>query len=318
MPDEPTVFSRILMATDFSSCSDDALRHAASMAELFQAQLTLLHVLPNVHDAMAAIPAAARWELAAGDLEAFEAALNRTSDRRLDKLLKRVKPCLIANRATSCGTPYIRIIQRVQSENYDMVLVGTHGHSGLRRLMVGSTAQRLVRHCPAPVWVVKPQRRAPPKAILTAVDFSDASQRALVAADAIARRSGAELHVMHIVDDSILAAALDAAFDIPEPPKRDVNRVMHERLAHFIAEHAPHAQNVHLRIAWGTPWARIARFAKRIKADVVVLGAIGRSGIPNLLLGNTAERVLQAAECSVLAVKPAGFVSHVQPALTVS
>ena len=106
---------------------------------------------------------------------------------------------------TLLGEPYVELIHSVQQEGYDLVVVGTRGHNALTRIVLGSTAKRLIRKCPASVWVVKHKEVKPPRSILAAVDMSDVSRRALDQAIWMAQQTGAQLHVLHVIESTGLS-----------------------------------------------------------------------------------------------------------------
>jgi nucleotide-binding universal stress UspA family protein len=283
----------VLAATDFSAASAAALGQAAWVAERVPCPLVLAHVLRDMRAALAAMPYAARWELVAGDAESAARELRRDANQRLDAL----------------GEPFVELIHAVQQEGHELLVTGTRGQGGAKRWLLGSTAQRLVRKCPAAVWVVPADRPAVPGAVLAAVDFSDVSRRALAQAAWLAGLAGAALHVLHVVS----AADVPAAEGEPAPPSRRVVRnAAASHLEQFLGAELPGvAAEPHL--ATGEPAQAVAALVKRLSIDLVVIGTVGRSGIAGVLLGSTAEKVLTRVECGVLTVKPAGFVCPIAP-----
>jgi nucleotide-binding universal stress UspA family protein len=134
-----------------------------------------------------------------------------------------------------------------------MVFVGHRGLTGLRRLLLGSTAERLARHCPAPVWVVRAEPK-PLKRILIATDFSDASNEALRTAGAIAEKTGAELDVLHVLDDSFLPDATPLGSRLAAEPRKDVQQRAEAKLDALLREHVPGVRKAVRRVAWGPTW----------------------------------------------------------------
>ena len=310
-------FDRLLAATDFSEFGTIAIRRAAQFAETFGSRLTVAHSITVVRTAIATMPLEARWELVAGDIDKFERELRRDSDQQLEKLIAplRKRKNLNIEGLSLTGLAYYEIIHAVQSNHYDVVFVGHHGLTGLRRLLLGSTAERLVRHCPAPVWVVRSEQVKPLKRILVATDFSDASNEALRTAGAIAEKTRAELDLLHVLDDSFLPDATPLGSRLAAEPRKDVQQRAEARLDALLHEHAPGVRKVVRRVAWGPIWKVIKQHARRGSADLIVMGSIGRSGIAGLLLGNIAEKIVRLADRDVLVVKPTDFVSHIQSPL---
>jgi nucleotide-binding universal stress UspA family protein len=310
-------FQKILVATDFSEHSTAALREAVALAKLTGGQVTLVHVLSNLRAAMADMSKVSRWHLV-DDIEAFERQLRASSDKKLRAQaaeLSREFPGIQIQ--TLVGTPYIELIHAVQAQGHDLALCGTRGQAGWKRFLVGSTSDRLIRNCPCPVWVVKGEGGKPPQTILVAIDLSPPSGRALEAAAWLAGRAGAGLHVLHVVDERDvpdLPEGEGGELELPPPlSRRQVNRAALERVEAFLAELAlPVSAELH--IGHGDAWKVIGATARKLSADLLAMGTIGRHGLPGLLLGSTTERVLHTAAVSLLTIKPADFRSPVDPA----
>ena len=96
--------------------------------------------------------------------------------------------------------------------------------------------------------------------------------------------------------------------------RREINEDATQRLEAFVQSLDTDRSRVHSHLSWGTPWKEICQAAQRLSVDLIVLGTVGRSGIKGVLLGNTAEQVLGTCDCSILTVKPDGFVSPIEPA----
>jgi universal stress protein E len=189
-------------------------------------------------------------------------------------------------------------------------MAGTRGLSGWQTYFVGGTARRLIRKCPAPVWVVKPQHVGKPKAILAATDFSEVSRHAVFAGMAIADDAAASFHVLHVIDSGDVPE--NAVAIIPEGSslRQEINEAAKHRFEEFVASlNAP--SKIHPHLSWGTPWQEVNRLAGELNVDLITMGTVGRSGIPGLFLGNTAEKVLSHCGCSILTLKPAGFKSPI-------
>jgi nucleotide-binding universal stress UspA family protein len=317
---QPTkTFSKILVATDFSKPAEWALRQANWLAERCGAQLTLAHVLTDIRGAMSDMPASGRWELVAGDIDRFERELRRRSDERLARLTAKYCDAGVQLRhETLIGSPYVEIIHAVQKEGHDLVIVGTRGLSGLKRFLVGSTAERLVRQCPSPVWVVKGAGHSL-RAIVVAVDFSEVSRGSLELGGALAAATGARLHVVHatFIPAEAASGAMPSGGGWTTKKKllqyrQGLKQEAELRLSEFVKMHVLDGQPVRERVEHGEPWKVIGTAVRRIGADLIVMGTVAHSGIPGLFIGSTAEKVLRSCDCSILTVKPAGFVSSIQ------
>jgi nucleotide-binding universal stress UspA family protein len=202
----------------------------------------------------------------------------------------------------------------VQAEGYDLVLAGTRGLGGWEQIFVGSTARRLVRKCPASVWIVKAEHTGPPRAVLAPVDFSDVSRKAAAHGLQVARCAGAAFHLLHVIDSRDVPE--DAILKVPQGSslREEINAETKWQLDAFMESLPGDHSRIKRHLSWGTPWKEIQRLAHHLAVDLIALGTVGRSGIQGLLLGNTAEKVLAACDVSILTVKPEGFVSPIQPA----
>jgi nucleotide-binding universal stress UspA family protein len=216
---------------------------------------------------------------------------------------------------TLLGEPYRELIHSVQQEQYDLVVAGTRGIGGIKRLILGSTAKQLVRKCPASVWIVKNKEPQPPKSILAAVDMSDVSQQALNQAIWTARQAGAELHILHVIEPLGLSTELLDRQAVGAKSLRElIETEVSAQFKQFLLPVEQVGVAAKRHVLWGSPTEATLDTAERLRSDLVVLGAVGRRGIKGLLLGNTAEGVLTHCDCDVLTVKPADFVSPIQPA----
>jgi nucleotide-binding universal stress UspA family protein len=321
MQAQPWKPNKILVATDFLASAEAALREALWLAERCGAVVTVAHVLSDMRQAMCDTPAGDRQQLVTGDIEAFERAVRRTADERLKELLAPYRQGPVEmHYETLLGVPFVEIIHAVHQERHDLVVAGTQGASGWKRFMVGSTAERLVRKCPCPVWIVKAGQERPVRTVLVPVDFSAVSSKALELAGSLAAQAGARLVVLHVVE-----VPAEEAFDILEPvlpqtaeadTETAAGPLHHEagqRLREFARSHVDPALAAETWLSEGAAWHAIDSAARRLNVDLIVMGSLARTGIPGLLIGNTAEKVMRSCDRSLLTVKPDGFVSPIQP-----
>jgi nucleotide-binding universal stress UspA family protein len=212
------------------------------------------------------------------------------------------------------GEPFVELIHAVQHERYDLVVAGTRGHNAWKRLLLGSTAKHLIRKCPASVWIVKQDGSKPPTSILAAVDMSDVSSRALDAAAWMARRTGAQLHILHVIESGDFPSYLldaTAAGSARSSLREAIEGEVKHQFDEFLASRVGAAVKPERHLLWGSPWQETVNLGNRLHTDLIVLGTVGRGGIEGLLLGNTAENVLVHCDCDVLTVKPADFISPI-------
>jgi nucleotide-binding universal stress UspA family protein len=142
--------NRILVPTDFSKFSQNALRYAAAFAEKFGAELTLLHVVQDlsifIPDAVNVAP------LATPPIEQMIASVKEALDRVVRE--SQLGNVTVKTRVLE-GTPFYEIIRFAKENGTDLIIMGTHGHSGLVHVLLGSVTERVVRKAPCPVLTVR-------------------------------------------------------------------------------------------------------------------------------------------------------------------
>lgn len=151
----PFRLKQILVPIDFSACSRRALSYALRFAQQFGAQLLLVHVVEPM-----VVPE--NMLLAVPELPEAGGGLVNDAQQRLDQLArKEIPPEIKVNATVRVGRPYHEIIETAQAEAADLIIIATHGYTGLKHVFLGSTAERVVRHASCPVLTVREPERAP-------------------------------------------------------------------------------------------------------------------------------------------------------------
>ncbi|MDR5866222.1 universal stress protein [Halomonas koreensis] len=315
-------FAHILYVIDPAAAGEAGLVRAVSLAESNQATLTLIDVIPEEMLDLSLAPPGTPAE------RVREAAIAR---RRAD-IEARIRPhaervaCRIEVRI---GIRFIEVIRAVLRDGHDLA-IKTAEDPEWSHLLFGSDDMHLMRKCPCPVWLMTPRETPRYRRIVAALDI-DVHRAApgqaalnddiLEVAGALALAELAELHLVHAWD------APEAGFvslwaDDPEATEQHIVESEHsrhkigmDRLTHRLVERIGEeaydylAPRIHLPM--GQARKQIPRLVESLKADLVVMGTVGRTGIPGFIIGNTAEAMLYQLQCSVLALKPPGFVSPV-------
>ncbi len=136
---------KILVPVDFSESSRKAVQYAILFAKQFNAEILLLHVaeiLPSP-------------ELVVAESGWLTAKLHEQADKELSEWREKIRPQMEVKTTVQDGTPFWEIIRAADDNNMDLIILGTRGRTGLSRLFLGSTAERVVRHAPCPVMVVR-------------------------------------------------------------------------------------------------------------------------------------------------------------------
>ncbi len=226
------------------------------------------------------------------------------------------------------GKPFLEIIRDVINEGRDLVIKAAEAWAGAPHSLFTSTDQHLLRKCPAPVWLHMPETPRPARAVLAAVDVDlDAASQpetlgalnlhVVETAAKTAHLSGATLHLLHAW--SAPGEGMMWMWSNAPDPKSEVeaylqsvfdqSRASIDRLAKALAAPPRYLQIHSVR---GEARDVIPRKVSELGIDILVMGSIARTGIPGFIIGNTAEDVLNRVECSVVIVKPPGYVSPVK------
>jgi nucleotide-binding universal stress UspA family protein len=289
------MFTRILVPIDFSACSDAALAYALRLAASFGSTLHLLHVAEATFlRAMVTDPA-----------DKDTAVLNRLDALLTDADRKRFSPVSAVEHS---DLPADQIVRYAGLRNIDLIVMGTHGHTGLAHVLLGSVAEKVVRHAPCPVVTLRTLPAAMTDGhtglsrVLATTDFSPQSDRALEYARAIAARSGAPLHLLHVLEDTVDTAAFGTEVFVPDSPEVREARVREAmtRLAQRGDSAEPHATT---EVVGGAAAKTIATYAAQHAVDLIVMGTHGRTGIAHLVMGSVAEQVVRTAACPVLSTR---------------
>ncbi len=312
-PEHP--FRNILVVTDFSEHSAAALGRALSLADNPGTKITALYVITDVASAVPGTSFAGHWRIPPGEMHHAEAKLRTAAAEHLGAwlapLLKHGRDVVSEVRL---GVPDVEIIHAVQHNKHDLVLAGTRGRSAIGRFLVGSTAERLVRNCPCPVWIVQPKHEWPIRSILVPIDLSEVSGKALRLGCALANRWSCPVTALYVFnfpkEEAVALPAGIAGLENP-PSRQSVRKHASKALDEFVKQHGLPGTAIKQQLGVGYPWKVIGQAAKRIDAGVIVMGSVGRRGIPGFVIGNTAEKVLRQHDRSILTVKPDDFVSPV-------
>lgn len=294
-----------------SAVAREVVQRALWLAERAKARLTFFTALNLTPEALPHLDEADRRNVAKTAELAAGKILGDLNHQAKAKGIESVSKLVL-------GSPWLEIIRQVLREQHDLLLVGTRDRKGLGRMLFGSTAVKLVRRCPCPVWVTKPDGAPHTLKILVASDLTPVAEKALCLAAHIARIAPAQIQLLHVVDFPLDRRWCTGLHDAKtEEYRRKVRdsaaKILREQIDRADAASLSPAVEIHLADdPAGLPDEGILRFIQANEIDVLVMGTIGRSGINRVMIGNTAERLLPELSCSLLAVKPAEFVCPVQ------
>ena len=301
----------LLVPTDFSEESLKALSYARALLNYFPGAVHLVYV--HDVDFAYAVPAL----MATSPLLATE-EVERRYRKDLVKLAKQFD--LSGSRLEQhvrTGRAYREISELASKVGAQLIVIATHGRTGLRRLMLGSTAERVVRHAPCPVLVVREKERefvdlgkgkGGAKAdlriskILVPVDFSDSSREGLLYAISFARRFGASLILLHAIQVQPFIPAAGHTVHERMPAPGVIERAARLRARKFLKEVDFGGVNYEMEIQAGAPAHEICRFAENANVELIITSTQGQTGLAHALIGSTAEHVVRYAHSPVLVV----------------
>ena len=288
------MFKKVLCATDFSPGADVALQAAVQLVKQTGGELVLFHawhmVLPlGLYNAPA--------EVGSIGLDNARVAIAKT-----EVLARQLGAPKVSSHVVP-GSAWPQIVAAAEVDpTIDVIVVGTHGRTGLARVVMGSVAENVVRHATCSVFVVRPDYVAGPiHNILCPTEFSDVSRDAFDVATELAAAYHARLTVMHVVDglDHVVEpTAMTLAQDIETRVDAELDRWRARALARAPELH------VGRRARFGRPGAEILRVLEDSDFQLLVVGSHGRTGVPRLVLGSVAEKLVRHAPCPVLVVRP--------------
>ena len=203
----------------------------------------------------------------------------------------------------------------------DLVMIAAEGEGGLKERLFGSTIMHLMRKCPCPVWVLKSTQRQPYARILAAVDPDPSddeknalNEKILELGSSLAEVEGSELHIVHtwapIKVGGLRAGEKFGPYTVDEIV-REIQEVHQKWLDKLLGKYDLAHLKHQVHLLEGEARSLIPALAKQKEINLIVMGTVCRTGIPGFFIGNTAETVLQRVDCSVLTVKPDGFVTLV-------
>jgi nucleotide-binding universal stress UspA family protein len=287
---------RILCPVDFSESSATAYIYAQSLARHYQAKLILQHVIDFM------LPPYAYYA-PEGYLDDLYQEVRTDARKELQKFAESnkrngVQPeCLVPE-----GDATYSILTFAEAQRVDLIVMGTHGLKGLDRVTLGSVAEKVLRKAPCPVLVVRkpgPEVAAPEGApssgelrrIIFCTDFSDPSRQALGYALSAAAEFGAELTLLHVLED------IPRSADIEETIATAT-----EQLDRLIPPEGVKPGKVKTIVRIGRAYQQIIALALEVQADLVIMAVRGLHSLNDAVFGSTTYRVIQLGPCPVLAV----------------
>ena len=288
------MYDTILVPTDGSAGAEAAARHALDLASAFESTVVVLSVVDDgaVSSGIADVdPQIAALERAAREAIETVERLAEGSDRPIETAIER-------------GRPHEAIRAFAEREGVDLISMGTHGRTGLDRLLLGSVAERVVRTSPAPVLTARDgsAERDGYDAVLLPTDGSEAASSAIEHGLAVADRCDATVHALSVIDAEALAGASSIGMSVPDVV--DDLESDHEAAVEAIADRsASRGIDAVTQVEQGVPHRAIRDYVDEEGIDLVAMGTHGRTGLDRYLLGSVTDRVVRASAAPVLVTR---------------
>jgi nucleotide-binding universal stress UspA family protein len=283
---------------DFSELSKRALRHALAIARWHESELTLLHV-EDVLLYAASLEAGANLEFTDRHYEELQEFISEAGGKD-----RNVKVHVMTGDAVS------GILEHAKRAASDLIVMGTHGRSGLARAVLGSVTERVVRQSPTPVLTIPPSADLPDDLmpfdpILCASNFSAACRKALDMAIVMGQEADARVILLHALElpdfepgIAPVALPISTGIDFSEFHKDALARLKRGLPDDAVFRCRPEAV-----VAAGRPADVILQTASSEEAKLIVMGVQARGALDRLIFGSTTRRVMQAATCPVLSIR---------------
>lgn len=287
--------NKILVPVDFSECSNKAVEFTLHLGEKFNSHITLLHIVSLFHEDVDQENRLHDFEKVIQKREQWISDKLKEHENTADQHKVKVDSVLLRGFTTAD-----KILEYTQENNFDLVVMGSHGRTGIKHLLQGSVSEKVVRLSKIPVLTIHHSaKNYNPKVILVPIDFSKFSKIAVELAQFFAKLYNAKIIFLHVIEQVIhpafYAANIESVFQIdPDLKKRTL-----KKLKEFVALPAIKFEYMVLE---GKAYKEIVETAIKKKVDLIAMGTQGLTGLDYFLMGSTAERVVRMAECSVLIV----------------
>lgn len=300
------LLKRILCSTDFSDFSNHAIPYGIALAREFKAKLYVSHVID--------LSSAAIYGEAVFALEEQQSRMTTYAHKEMTRLMG--QESLDWEPLITVGNPANEIARLAADKQIDLAIAASHGRSGLKRLILGSVTERLMRTLPCPLWVVRSpepgfvtsaSQAVQLKRILVGCDFSPDSSLAFEYGLSLAQEFQAELHLAHVVEPPLYDDLIKPS-ESRESFRQRLRDTVQEKLTSMVPEEARAWCNPVTALLAGQPDEELIKYGVVNDVDLIVLGVRGHSLVETLFVGSTTDRVLRRAPCPVLSVQPKAHV----------
>jgi nucleotide-binding universal stress UspA family protein len=294
-------FNHILCATDFSDFSNHTISYGVALAKEFEAKLFVSHVID-----LSSVAIYGEFQL---DPVGQQNRIMEDADAQLKKLAG--GQAISWEPLITVGKPADEISRAVEEKDIDLVITATRGRSGLKRIILGSVTERLMRTLSCPLLVVNsPEHKfisvtdqaVKIEKILVGCDFSPDSGQAFKHALSLAQEFQAELHLAHVIEPPTQPDLKLEDTPVSVEIQQDYRDLLSRKLKEMVPVEARNWCTPKTSLLEGQPYEEIVRYAESKDIDMIVLGVRGHGLVKTLFLGSTTDRVVRRSPCPVLSV----------------
>lgn len=298
-------FRKVLFFSDGARGERNALQRTAAVALRNEAEVTAMAVVDEV---------STNDPLLQHSIDRIQNTLLKERTDLLDQLVDSIDPLegrsVITQRSVVPGKDYVEVVKAAHENDYQLIVKAVNPRDSVQEAIFGTTDLRLIHYASVPVLILKASRKKNLRRFLVAVDphatagdersFNDTL---LDTAASMAQQEGAELHLLHVQEQRFDTSRGDDLKALEASYKLEAEAKIRQLTSGY--------SNVHEHVMKGRPASVISKFVKDHDVDLLVMGNVARSGVPGLLVGNTAEKILDEVDCSVLVIKPEGWESPI-------
>ncbi|MBN1383002.1 MAG: universal stress protein [Deltaproteobacteria bacterium] len=283
---------KILVATDFTEASEQAIKLAVLLAKKNVSHVHLLHVIPR----------RSGWPV---DYSSIVRDVNKIIQGNVEVI--RRGGLSEPHVSVLFGNPVEEIIDQAESLDVNVVMIGSGEKETGDRFPLGVKAENILRGSSRPVWVVKKGASEEIKKILCPVDFSEHSRRALVNAISLSTMLGAELQVLTV------AETISNVYYRVGNMQADWKKYTQKEFTKFLGDFDFGSLSWNKMVRSGEPHEEILNAASEVGADLMVMGSLGKTGLLRFLMGSVAEKVARELPCSLIMMKAHGMIEEDVP-----
>lgn len=297
-----------LVASDLNEQTAEAVERAIWLADLLNAKLEFFAAI----------------DLSAHTKHLLEEERNKLSNNVEDEAHKVMSGLIEQAKAegvestskVAIGSSWREIVIEVVKNDHDLILVGTRPH-GFKGRLFGGTVMNLFRQCPCPVYAVKIGEEPEVPEIAVASDMSEVSSDILNVIVSMGQIADMKIHLVHAIDTQLdkRLKGLDVGEETIKKCAADIRDEVENELNEQLAQtdYRTLSYGVKTHVLEGSPEVAIPAFIAENGIHLLAMGTLARTGVRGFFIGNTAERMLEKVDCSVLTFKPSDFVSPLKP-----